>query len=609
VLQCAFAGALLAIAAASSAAPPAVKQVLMLQSLARGNLVLDHFTGNFRVSLDQRAGTLVNVVQVVVGPTGAVSAPEQAAVTYIRSMYADRPPPDLIVTTGGPAAVFARKHRQELFPGTPLLFASVDQRFLRGAPLGENESSVAVVNDFARVIDDILSVLPETRQVFVVIGGGVLGRFWRGQLEPEFQRFRNRVAIVWSDELSQPDILRRVATLPDHSAIFYLTFSIDAQGGAYADEQVLAAIRSHANSPLFGAFTPLLGYGIVGGSIMSISDLAANTADVASRILNGEPAQSVRVPPHIAGQPTFDWRELQRWGIPESRLPPGSVVKFRRPSVWEEYKLTVLVAAGALILQSLLILRLLYERRARRRAEIESLRNLALAADANRRETMSTLTASIGHELSQPLTAVMLNAQALQKMVTVNRVAPDDIGEILADIEAGTVLAAQIFDRHRTMLRGRQLQKKPIDLHSVIDESVALVSHDMRARQIEASFDLSSTRCVINGDQVLLQQVLVNLMRNAMDALAETPPAKRRIAIRCAVKAADVEVSVCDTGTGLPAEIIDTLFTPFVTTKSHGLGIGLTIAQSIVRAHGGIIAARQNLDGGATFTVTLPRGM
>ncbi len=100
----------------------------------------------------------------------------------------------------------------------------------------------------------------------------------------------------------------------------------------------------------------------------------------------------------------FDWRELQRWDIPESRLPPGSIVQFRAPSLWAEYKVAVLTAVGALVLQSLLIALLLYERRARQRAEIDSRRNLALATDANRRETISALTTSIGHELGQPLT-------------------------------------------------------------------------------------------------------------------------------------------------------------------------------------------------------------
>ncbi|MET0658240.1 MAG: ATP-binding protein, partial [Steroidobacteraceae bacterium] len=111
--------------------------------------------------------------------------------------------------------------------------------------------------------------------------------------------------------------------------------------------------------------------------------------------------------------------------------------------------------------------------------------------------------------------------------------------------------------------------------------------------------------CVISGDQVLLQQVIVIFVMNAMDAMAEMPPTRRHVTITSAVRAADVQVSVSDTGPGVPADIVSTLFTPFFTTKSHGLGIGLTIARTIVEAHGGTIDARNNCDGGATFVVTL----
>ena len=155
------------------------------------------------------------------------------------------------------------------------------------------------------------------------------------------------------------------------------------------------------------------------------------------------------------------------------------------------------------------------------------------------------------------------------------------------------------------MLRSRPLQKKPIDLHAVVNESVALVAHDIRARQIVVDINGSSSPCIINGDQVLLQQVLVNLLINAMDAVAEMSPARRQVTIASEARAADVEVSVRDTGPGLPADVISTLFTPFVSTKSHGLGIGLAIARTIVDAHGGTIEARNNPEGGATFTVTL----
>jgi C4-dicarboxylate-specific signal transduction histidine kinase len=127
----------------------------------------------------------------------------------------------------------------------------------------------------------------------------------------------------------------------------------------------------------------------------------------------------------------------------------------------------------------------------------------------------------------------------------------------------------------------------------------------MGARQIAVNLNLSSNPCVVSGDQVLLQQVFLNLVMNAMDAMAETPPPLRQVTITSEVRAADVEVTVRDTGPGLPADIIDTLFTPFVTTKSHGLGVGLTIARTIVDAHGRTIEVRNDPEGGAIFTVTL----
>ena len=146
----------LLLGAAPSKAQPAVRQVLGLQSFDRGNVSVDHFTSNFRVDLDRRADGPVNVVQVVVGPTGFVGAPGQAAVDYIRATFVDRPKPDLIVTVAGPAAQFARKYRQQLFPDTPMLLASVDRKYPGGAPLLANEAAVADVNDYPRVIVRIL---------------------------------------------------------------------------------------------------------------------------------------------------------------------------------------------------------------------------------------------------------------------------------------------------------------------------------------------------------------------------------------------------------------------------------------------------------------------
>ena len=602
----ALTGCLLLLCAAASHAQPSVKQVLVLQSLDRGNMPLDYFTGEFRVRLDQATAKPVNVVQMVVGLTGTVGAPEQSVVDYIRSMYVGRPAPDLIVTTGGPAAVFARNHRQQLFPKTPLLFASVDQRYLGGAPLRDNETAVAVVNDFPRVVDDILRVLPDTRQIFMVLGAGAIGQFWHRELATAFSRFGDRVTFVWSETMSLQEIQQRVATLPENSAIFYIAFGTDGEGGAYADEQVVADLHARATAPLFGELTALFGHGIVGGAMVSIGDLARSAADVAGRLLNGESPATIRLAPQTPGPPTFDWRELQRWNIPESRLPAGSVVRYRTPTLWEEHRNTVLAAAAALVLQTFLIAALLYQSRAKRRAEIDSHRNLALAADANRRETISAMATSIGHELGQPLSAIVHNVRALQTMMTSSRTSFETTGEILADIHSEAALATQIVQRHRTMLRSHELQRKPIDLHAVLRDSMSLVAHDVAAAHIETVLDLSSMPYSVDADHVLLTQVFTNLIRNAVDALADVPPTRRRITIRTTVGAM-AEVSVSDTGPGLSPEVAAALFTPFVTTKAHGVGIGLTIVERIVEAHGGTITACGNPDGGATFTVMLPR--
>jgi len=599
-----IAGVLLLAAASSEAAPPR-RQVLLLQSFDRGNLTLDSFTANFRVDLDRLTGSAVNIVQVVVRPAGFAPAPESAIVDYIRSAFADGTKPDLIVSVAGPAAAFVRTHRQRLFPQTPLLLAAVDQRNLRGAPLGRNETAVTIDNDFPRLVDDILQLLPGTRQLFMVLGSGQTGRFWHQELERELARFRDRLTFVWSEDLSLPDILRRCANLPPDAAILYLTFGIDAQGGAYADERVFAELHAAANVPLFAGMSPMLGRGIVGGPLMSIEDLSRKTAGVAGQLLKGASPRSVRPAPQTPGDRIFDARELEKWSIADSRLPPNSVVMFRPPTLWQEHRGLILLAAGALAIQSVLIAGLFYERRGRRRAETASRRSLSLAADVSRRTTMSALSSSITHELGQPLTSITSNAHALQLMVTANRETSDKMREILSDIRRQGARAAEIIHRHRAMLRSRPLDRQPIELHTVIDESLALLAHDLRAQQVEATVHPPSRVCVIDGDQVLLQQVFVNLVMNAMDAMAETPSARRRVTIASEASATQVVISVRDSGSGLPAHMIDNLFTPFATTKPHGLGIGLTIARTIVDAHGGTLDAHNNPDGGATFTVTL----
>jgi len=349
------------------------RQILVLQSLDRGNLALDFLTGHFRVEVERRSGESVTFVQFVVNPSGFDVTPDKAIVNFLRSTFAERTKPDLIVTIGGPAAAFARRHRDQIFPDVPLLYAGVDQRFLRDAPLHDDETAVAVANDMAAVVDDITQLLPQTSNVFVVMGSGELGRFWRAELERDFLRFRDRIKFTWSNQMSYDELLRRVSTLPPQSAILYVNFGADGQGGAYSEERVLADIHAAANAPLFGGQGPQLGHGIIGGRLMPIDAVGRTAADVAIRILNGASAGTIRTPVQMPGRPVFDWRELRRWRINENLLPPGNVVQFRQLGLWERYKWLVVAGTLALLAQTLLITGLLANRIRWRRAE-QSLR-------------------------------------------------------------------------------------------------------------------------------------------------------------------------------------------------------------------------------------------
>ena len=601
-------GAVLLILVSAVPVEAAVKHVVLLQSFDRGSLVLDRFTSIFRVTIDEQTPEPVTFTEFVVNPAGFREIPEEAFIEFMTSAFVDRPKPDLVVTTGGPAAAFARRNRQRLFADSPLLYAAVDARFLQGATLADNETAVAVANEPKLIFGDILRLFPNTANVFVVMGSGELGQFWRTEFERESGRLPGRLRVETSYGMLYGQILQRASTLPPWSAIFFHSLDVDAQGTTYSTERVLSDLRARANAPLFGAQSAELGSGVIGGTLMSIETASRTAADAALRILAGTSPALIKTPIQQPGPSTFDWRELRRWDVSEDRLRPGSEVRFRGPSLWRDYRREMFGVVAALMVQALLIVGLLYQRRERRRAEVESRRHLSLAADANRRVTMSALTGSIAHELSQPLNSILHNVKAGELMMDTEPGAQREVlREILADIRTADVRATEIIERQRMMLRNHQLETKPIDIHDVVRESVALTANDADARQIFVDVNLSPVRCVVSGDQVLLQQVIVNLLMNAIDAMADIPAERRRITVRTKVVAQEaVEVSIRDAGAGLPDPVRNKLFEPFVTTKTNGMGIGLTIARTIVEAHGGTIDGHNNADGGATFTVTLP---
>ena len=243
----------------------------------------------------------------------------------------------------------------------------------------------------------------------------------------------------------------------------------------------------------------------------------------------------------------------------------------------------------------------------RKRAEMEAQRSRQELAHFTRVSTMGELSASLAHELSQPLSGILTNAQAAQRFLA--KPTPDlrEVRAILSDIVDDDKRAGEVIQRLRDLLRKSELARDPLDLNALIRDVVKLLASDAVIRNVTFGLDLHPDPVVMHGDRVQLQQVILNLLLNAMEAMADNPGGARTIRIR--TERADVDaihVAVEDTGPGVPPDVEHQIFEPFYTTKPSGMGMGLSIARSIVQAHGGLIWATNNSVKGATFHLALP---
>ena len=368
---------------AALAAEP--KRVMLLHSFGREFRPWSEYAKTIRIELNRQSPWPLDIHDhSVISARFSDPNAELAFVEYLRTLYSERPL-DLIFCIGAPAADFVQRHREQLFPITPMLYTAVEQRRVRYSSLTENDAVVALVHDFAAVFENILRVLPDIKTVAVVNGKSSAEQFWEGELRREAKPFENRITFKWYSELSFKDILKDAAALPPRSAILWESMSVDAAGVVYEGDTALTSLHSVANAPIFTYLAGFFaGREIVGGPMHSVVEGSRQTVAIAIRILGGEKAADIKTPAIGFATPQFNWREMQRWGISESSLPPGSEIRFRDLTVLEQYRIPILAVIAALLLQSALIAWLIYERRRRRIAEAESHQRVNELARMNR---------------------------------------------------------------------------------------------------------------------------------------------------------------------------------------------------------------------------------
>jgi signal transduction histidine kinase len=397
-------------------------------------------------------------------------------------------------------------------------------------------------------------------------------------------------------------------TLPPRTITILSGFSRDTSGQHFNSGDLISSVTRWASGPVYGIVRNWVGDGIIGGAVMDFGDDGVRTGQLLLRVLDRAPGE-LALPPPVAVRPVqvLDWRALERWGIAGRRIPPDTKILFRTPTLWQRFRILLLAAAALIAAQSALIALLLIERRKRLRALRMVDESRDQLAHIGRVATLGELTAAISHELRQPLAAIRANAEAGRMLLDRTPSNLSEAREAFTEIASDDMRAVEVLDRIRSLVRKDDPVAMSMDLNQVCERSAEVLMYDALQRGVQLSLSLESNLPPVIGDSVQLQQVVVNLVLNAMEAAQASPRIRDVVLGTSAAKSGEeVEIFVRDTGPGLSSEAHVRAFEPFYSTKKQGLGMGLAIVQSIVEQHRGSVHTEKASEGGAIFRVRLP---
>ena len=502
---------------------------------------------------------------------------QRALRAWYEAKYGDRRL-DAVVAVGPAVLGPLQTWRAEFWPDVPLVFVA-DARTLAQIGLPAGATGVTFGFDAPGSVRAGLALLPDTQRVALVGGADPYTRSFVTELR---NTFADRLEWIDLTGLSMADLKRRVATLPEHTLVFFTTLFRDGAGQAWVPRDALDAFAPHANRPIFSLFGTYLGHGIVGGALFHVEILGPETARVVAQVLEGQPPASIPIRHVAANVLEFDWTELRRWDLDERRLPHGSQVLNRPPSLWAQHRRAVLAALGVLVAQGLVIGGLLLERR-RRRAET-NLRRLSGRLLTAQEEEGRRIARNLHDDVGQRLALLAIEAEELHTRPPSSQ---DGLSDRARDIATKAQGLASDIHRIAYELHPARLE------HLGFPAAVRRFVEDLRGRHglavdvVETDWPRDVSPDVALCLYRVTQEALQNVVRHS---------GAREARVSLEGHPDRLTVTVSDTGVGFEA-----------AARQDDGGLGLTGMRERLRLVGGKLVVDATPGGGTRIRARVPR--
>lgn len=533
---------------------------------------------------------------------------------YLRSKYVDRSV-DVVVASADAPLKFLLKYRSTLFPNSQIVFVANDPPSPETLAAGPGATGLHYRNAYRDTLELALRLHPGTEHVFVISGSPARDQRYEKAARKDLTEFDD-LDVNYLTDLPLKELIARTKSLPAHSVILFAwQQAYNEQGKLLESYDVVSRIEPGSSAPIYGFGTVVLGSGIVGGYLQGPEMNGAKSGELVDHILDGTRARDIPVQqaPRV---PMFDWRQLRRWNVAESKLPPDSVVRFKEFTFWELYKWRVIGALTLIVLQAAFIGVLLVERDRRKRAkaaldllnaELEERVVLRTAALNAKSRELETFAYSVAHDLKAPLRGIDGYSRLLLED---HEAALDEEGRsFLQTIRGSTDEMTQLIDDllEYSRLERREFKPDRVELGPLIRTMVEQKKRDGADAGVE--FTVNVNGGVVVADQNGLTQSLRNYLDNAVKFAGKTP--HPRIEIGSQETAQNNVIWVRDNGVGFDMKDHDRMFNIFQrlnpSEEYPGTGIGLAIVRKAMERMGGRAWAESQAGNGATFYLEIPK--